>query len=310
MDLLPLLTELFILLSVRASPANSVAAPLTYADTDPITGRPVQCDSCPPGTYLSAGCSSIRKSDCAVCPDGSFTELWNYIGRCLRCGVCGRNQVVKKKCTADSDCQCECKQGYFYHQDYDMCMRHSECPSGCGVLTKGTLEKDTVCSICPNGTFSDIYSTDHKCSQHKSCSDAGLQLVLKGSTWHDNVCANCIELKDGATYLKEIIPAFFIHHKIKLKRLRRIVLKLPSQDVREQEGTFELSFSQLHSRISSLVSSATPMQIRQLPVVLIKMRASHAGEKLRNKLNRIDKNLSKQCNLGSVSKVDLNSALA
>ncbi|MED6289127.1 hypothetical protein CHARACLAT_033153, partial [Characodon lateralis] len=136
MEFLTLLTELFILLSVRAWLANSVAAPLTYADTDPITGRPVQCDRCPPGTYLRAGCSSIRKSDCAACPDGSFTELWNYIGRCLRCGVCGRNQVVKKECTADSDCQCECKQGYFYHQAYDMCLRHSECPSGHGVLTR------------------------------------------------------------------------------------------------------------------------------------------------------------------------------
>ncbi|MEQ2186717.1 hypothetical protein GOODEAATRI_031541 [Goodea atripinnis] len=125
-----------------------------------------------------------------------------------------------------------------------------------------------------------------------------------------NVLTACLLSADGAAYLKEIIPAFFIHHKIKQKRLRRIVLKLPSQDVREQRGTFELSFSQLHSRISSWVSSATPMQIRQLPVVLIKMRASHAGEKLQNKLNRIDKNLSKQCNLGSVSKVDLNSALA
>uniref|UniRef100_A0A3Q2T8Y7 Tumor necrosis factor receptor superfamily member 11B n=1 Tax=Fundulus heteroclitus TaxID=8078 RepID=A0A3Q2T8Y7_FUNHE len=289
------LTELFLLLSVRSWLAHGTTAPPTYEHTDPLTGTTVQCDRCPPGTFLRASCSSDTKSDCAPCPEGSFTELWNYIGHCLRCGICGRNQVVKKECSADSDRQCECKQGYFYRQDYDMCVRHSECPSGHGVLTRGTAETDTVCRICSDGTFSDISSADHNCTQHQSCGNAGMKLVLKGTIWHDNVCA---KVKDGAAYLREIIPAFFIHHKIKIKRLRRIVHKLLPDDVRKQEGTSELSFSELHSRISSWVSSATPMQIRQLPAILIKMRASHAGEKLQNILNAIDKNLSKECHNG------------
>ncbi|XP_007569094.1 tumor necrosis factor receptor superfamily member 6B-like isoform X2 [Poecilia formosa] len=295
MKVLILSTELLILLSVRSWLANGVASPLTYEVTDRITGNPLLCDRCPPGTFLRARCSSTKKSDCAPCPQGSFTELWNYIGRCLRCAVCGRNQVVKKECTPISDCQCECKPGYFYSQDYDMCVRHSECPSGQGVLTKGTPERDTVCGMCSVGTFSDISSTDQICTQHKSCSAAGLQLVLKGAIWHDNLCANCTDLKDGAEYLKEIVPAFFIHHKIKMKRLRRVVNKLPSDNVRKQEGTLELSFSELHSRIRSWVSSATSMQIRQLPAILIKLRASHTGEKLQKKLNRIDKNLLRLC---------------
>lgn len=219
---LTLSTELLILLSVRSCLANGVTSPLTYKVTDPITGNPLQCDRCPPGTFLRARCSSIKKSECAPCPQGSFTELWNYIGRCLRCGDCGRNQVVKKECTANSDCQCECKQGYFYRQDYDMCVRHSECPSGQGVLAKGTAslhylrfilpltvsfidrlcvspagtpERDTVCGRCSVGTFSDISSTDQNCTQHKSCSDAGMHLVLKGAVWHDSLCANCRDRK-------------------------------------------------------------------------------------------------------------------
>uniref|UniRef100_A0A3B3YZN1 TNFR-Cys domain-containing protein n=1 Tax=Poecilia mexicana TaxID=48701 RepID=A0A3B3YZN1_9TELE len=171
---------------------------LTYEVTDPITGKPLQCDRCPPGTFLRASCSSIKERECAPCPQGSFTELWNYIGRCLRCGVCGRNQVVKKECTAISDCQCECKPGYFYSQDYDMCVRHSECPSGQEVLTKGTAETDTVCSVCSEGSFSDISSAHQNCTQHKNCSDAGLQLVLRGSSWHDSVCANCQHQKSTA----------------------------------------------------------------------------------------------------------------
>lgn len=121
-----------------------------------------------------------------------------------------------------------------------------------------------------------------------------------------NVPTVCVVSLDGAEYLKEIVPAFFIHHKIIIKRLRRIVNKLPSDDVRKQEGTSELSFSELHSRISSWVSSATPMQIRQLPAIMIKLRVSHAGEKLQKKLNGIDKNLLKLCHLGNDTEVDLN----
>ncbi|KAM4724678.1 tumor necrosis factor receptor superfamily member 11B-like isoform 3-T3 [Anableps anableps] len=310
MELLTMSAELFLLLlSVHAWLANG-ASSLTFEHTDPITGSPVLCDRCPPGTFLRASCTSIKKSECAPCPQGSFTELWNYIGRCLRCGVCGRNQVVKKECTADSDRQCECKQGYFYHQDYDMCVRHSECPSGQGVLTEGTAEKDTVCSKCSDGTFSDLSSNVLNCTQHKNCSDAGLQLALKGASWHDSVCANCGDLQAGTTHLKEIIPAFFIHHKIKIKRLRRIVNHLPSDNVGKKKETLELSFSELQSRISRWVSSATLMQIWQLPDILIKMRASHAGEKLRKKLNRIDINLLKQCHSRNVRDVALNSPRA
>ncbi len=57
----------------------------------------------------------------------------------------------------------------------------------------GTAYEDTVCHICPNGTYSDIVSAQHNCMEHKSCDAAGLQLVLKGSIWHDSVCTSCEE---------------------------------------------------------------------------------------------------------------------
>lgn len=128
------------LLATRAALLDGVAAQTpTFVHTDPHTGGPVVCDSCAPGTYLSASCTSTRKSVCAPCPPGSFTELWNYIGRCLRCGVCGQNQVEKTACTAKSDCQCQCKQGFYYRDADEMCVRHSECPVGQQVLSKGRL---------------------------------------------------------------------------------------------------------------------------------------------------------------------------
>ncbi|XP_017289371.1 tumor necrosis factor receptor superfamily member 6B-like [Kryptolebias marmoratus] len=298
----PLLLLLLPLLSSLIS-----ASPPTFHHRDPTTGRSLQCDRCPPGTFLRARCASDRSSQCAACPEGSFTELWNHISQCLRCGVCGRNQVVKKRCTAESDCQCECKQGYYYKQEYGMCLQNSACPSGQGVLTEGTAEKDTVCHICSNNTFSDVSSAHDSCKQHKSCSDAGQHLVLNGSSWHDSICANCEELKDKAEYYKEFIPGFFTHHKMNIKRLRRIVHKLPSEGGKKQRETLELNFSELHSRISSWVSSATAAQITQLPDVLIKVGASSLGEKLQKKLNQTDTNLTESCDLDNTRRVDLSS---
>ncbi|XP_037548974.1 tumor necrosis factor receptor superfamily member 6B-like [Nematolebias whitei] len=283
---------LLLLLSVRLWLIT--ASPPTFQHQDPISGRSLQCDRCPPGNFLRARCSSAQSSQCAPCPEGSFTELWNYIPTCLRCGVCGRNQVVKKKCTADSNCQCECKQGYYYNHEHHMCFQHSACPSGQGVLTPGTADKNTVCHICSNNTFSNVSSAHDGCRQHKSCSDAGLKLVLKGSAWHDSVCAKCGEVKDGAECLKEIIPAFFRHHKIKMKSLHRIIHKLSSK--RKIQGrTSKLSFSEHLSLISSWVSSATLTQIQKLPDVLIKVKGKRVGEQLQRKLDQINTCLIKSC---------------
>ncbi|XP_044026823.1 tumor necrosis factor receptor superfamily member 6B-like [Siniperca chuatsi] len=285
-----------VLLSLRATLVGGVAEPHpTFTDRDPNTGRTVVCDRCPPGTYLRARCTDTQKSECAPCPAGSFTELWNYIGKCLRCGVCSQNQVVKTACSADSDCQCECKQGYYYEKKYDMCLRHSECQSGQGVLTKGTADEDTVCQMCPKGTYSDTVSAHQNCTEHKHCNASGLELVLKGSTWHDSVCASCegLRSRDGADYLKEILPAFFVHQKMPITRLRRVVQRLPSEGDRKQKETSGLNLSDLHVRINTWVASATAKQIRQLPKIL--PRANSAGERLQRKLQRIDSHLNELC---------------
>ncbi|XP_037651124.1 tumor necrosis factor receptor superfamily member 6B-like [Sebastes umbrosus] len=292
----PSLLLLLLLLQRRSSLlVDGVAAPLTFRHTDPQTGNSLECDRCAPGTYLRSSCTATRRSECLPCQSGSFTELWNYIGKCLRCGSCGQYQVVKKECSADSDCQCECRQGY-YSNSYDICRRHSECQTGQGVLSKGTADEDTVCHSCPNGTYSNTVSALKNCTQHKSCDAPGLKLVLKGSAWHDSVCTSCQELvlRDGGDYLKEIIPSFLVHQKMTVRRLRQITHKLPSEDGRKQSAS-GLSLSDLLARINTWVTSATANQIRQLPAILIKTGANSAGERLLNKLQRIDLNLNGLC---------------
>ncbi|KAF7641434.1 hypothetical protein LDENG_00281530, partial [Lucifuga dentata] len=127
---------LLLLVSLLPVALVSPAAPLRmFQRTDPHTGMSLLCDRCPPGTYMHACCTATSKTQCAPCPSGSFTELWNHISKCLRCGVCGHNQVVKSACKANSDCRCACKDGHYFHKKYDMCLRHSACPSGHGVLS-------------------------------------------------------------------------------------------------------------------------------------------------------------------------------
>ncbi|KAM7384847.1 hypothetical protein PAMA_011959 [Pampus argenteus] len=282
-----LLPVLLLLLSL------SGVAPLrqTYRDVDPLNGEQVECDRCPPGTFLRSGCTLTRRSQCAPCPEGSFTELWNYIGKCLRCAVCGLNQVIKTPCTANRDCECECKHGYYYKDD--ICYRHSQCMTGQGVQTQGTPDEDTVCHVCPNGTYSNLVSAQQRCMQHRSCEAAGLQLVLKGCTWHDNVCTSCDELqsKDGAEFLREILPTFFVHQRLSIRRLRLIVNKL-SGNGKQQEG---VNYSNLQARLNTWITSATATQLQDLPAVLKKTGANNAAEKLQNKMQRMSSHLKGLC---------------
>ncbi|XP_053190809.1 tumor necrosis factor receptor superfamily member 6B-like [Scomber japonicus] len=220
------------------------------------------------------------------CPTGSFTALWNHIGKCLRCSVCDFNQVATSACTADSDVQCECRQGY-YNID-DMCMRHSQCPVGEGVLANGTATEDTVCQTCPDGTYSDIASNQQSCMQHQNCEAAGLKLVLKGCIWHNSVCVSSEEAKskDGAEYLKEILPGFFVHQKMNPRRLRQLVYKLTNE-----KRTSHQSGSDTLAQINTWLASATVKELRDLPAVLNEIEAAHVGEKLHKKLQRIDSHL-------------------
>ncbi|CAJ1082840.1 tumor necrosis factor receptor superfamily member 6B-like [Xyrichtys novacula] len=297
-----------IFLSIHSSLVNGAPEPVpTFTDTDPITGKSLVCERCPPGTFLRARCTETQKSECAPCPNGSFTELWNYIGKCLRCGVCGHNMVVKTGCTAKRDCQCQCRPGYYYKMKYDMCLRHSECHSGQEVLNAGSPDEDTVCRTCPNGTYSDIVSAHKNCTEHKDCEAAGLQLALKGSVWHNSVCMDCqgSTSKDGAEYLREILPAFFVHQKMAIRRLRQILRRLLSEENKRHEGISGLYLPELLERINTWVSSATAAHIRQLPAILTKTGANNAAERLQNKLQRIDSNVALLCGLNNVMDVQI-----
>uniref|UniRef100_A0A673H9F2 Tumor necrosis factor receptor superfamily member 11B-like n=1 Tax=Sinocyclocheilus rhinocerous TaxID=307959 RepID=A0A673H9F2_9TELE len=91
----------------------------------------LQCKNCPPGTRLGAHCTSSRETDCVPCGPGLFTEFWNYIPNCLRCGACSDHQRVVRPCNGTVNTVCECEAGFFWDQHF--CRRHTECKPGHGV---------------------------------------------------------------------------------------------------------------------------------------------------------------------------------
>lgn len=104
---------------------------------------------------------------------------------------------------------------------------------------------------------------------------------------------------DGADYLRQILPIYFIHHKLSLRRLRQFVRKLPSEDRNKLVGKVSgLDASTLHSLLDAWIATATAADIRRLPDILSKTGASDASERLQSKLQKVDahlKRLTHQC---------------
>lgn len=265
---------------------------LTFQNDDPETGTSVTCDRCAPGTYLLKPCTANQKSNCAQCPTGSFTELWNFIPKCLRCGNCGENEVVERECSPQHDCTCKCKDGYFMKKEYASCVKHTECALGYGAVTKGSSEKDTVCKVCQSGFYSNSVSAHDVCVAHTVCGSRGQFVVLKGSIWHDAFCATCGQLKsqDGADYLREILPSFFVRQRLTIKRMRRFVLNhwAKPEEKPSRETVMSLHRRNLNELINQWVHSASTKQLRLLPTYLNSIRAPMAGIKIEEKLRGID----------------------
>ncbi|KAJ8000147.1 hypothetical protein DPEC_G00201830 [Dallia pectoralis] len=251
------------------------------------------CDQCPPGTYLRHNCDSTHRSDCAECPEGSFTEYWNRIPRCLRCRSCDVNQVVTQGCSPKNDCQCECIEGYFFNSNYEACVRHTECMPGYGANVTGTPHQDTECVRCEPGSYSHVFSAKLPCIAHKKCDADGLQVVLKGTDWHDTLCASCQDLitLDGAKYMRDILPAFCIQiqQKMRNRKMSRLVMKLQQLggERTSREEIMKLSNKGLERLLNSWVQGAGDEQVRRLPDVLTQIGAGPLGERLQRKMDLI-----------------------
>ncbi|XP_013869694.1 tumor necrosis factor receptor superfamily member 6B [Austrofundulus limnaeus] len=278
---------LFLTFLVLLHGVTSASEPVpTYNHQNPFTGGTLTCNRCPPGTHLAAHCTATAPTKCAPCRSDHFTELWNYLPRCLYCNnICTQNQEVETECSPVSNRVCRCKAGFYMMDDF--CMRHSECGLGHGVQTKGTPQKDTVCERCSTGYFSNSSSAMDVCVQHQNCTDRQL-LFLNGSSVHDTVCGTCEDFTNGGETLRAFLLGVISSNKMRRRDLKRFVHRIIH---RSDEDYVDMSFTRqrgpLLDQIRSWLAQAPVHQLKELPKTLRDSDLSSVADRLHNKLSEI-----------------------
>ncbi|XP_028264801.1 tumor necrosis factor receptor superfamily member 14-like isoform X2 [Parambassis ranga] len=170
------------------------------------------CPLCPPGAHVKIDCTEFRTTSCLPCIEGTYMDNPTGRTRCYSCTNCdtGSGLKVKSSCTLTSDAVCEPMEG-FYCTDFkgDKCeaaQRHTSCKPGQYIQENGTAYRDTECSDCSDGTFSD--GTLTSCQPHRQCEAEKLQLIKAGTPSDDAQCGETttnVALAVGVS-----IPVFFL----------------------------------------------------------------------------------------------------
>ncbi|XP_039973303.1 tumor necrosis factor receptor superfamily member 6B-like [Xiphias gladius] len=259
----------------------------TFEHANPFTGENLTCAKCPPGTYMTAHCTATEPTQCSQCRGDHYTELWNYLPRCLYCdNFCAENQEVEKECSPYSNRVCRCKEGFYGTTDF--CSRHAECEPGRGVQTKGTSQMNTVCETCSDGYFSGSSSALETCVKHQECARGQIEL-LPGTITQDKLCGSCGDLANGNETLRTILSGFLGMHRIRVSKMKKFVTRYINKPVPRQRGPL------LH-QIRAWLSQATEEQLKKLPQMLKASQLNSIAEKLDRRLLEIQQ-LSHNCSL-------------
>ncbi|XP_020368915.1 tumor necrosis factor receptor superfamily member 9-like [Rhincodon typus] len=138
---------------------------------------------CPAGWYLNS-----KNQECTPCPAGSYTENPNHGHSCNRCRQCiGGKFLILASCTSISNTKCQCVEGFMCtNKECKSCEAHKVCKKGQQVQQKGDSFRNTVCSDCRNGTYSD--REGGVCKPWTDCSAKRLQVLRNGSQTEDAIC--------------------------------------------------------------------------------------------------------------------------
>ncbi|KAI4811558.1 hypothetical protein KUCAC02_014439 [Chaenocephalus aceratus] len=276
-----LLPALFLLSGVLQGVAVVESVPPTFNHRDPSTRETLICDKCPPGTHMTAYCTPTTPTVCAPCRSRHFTELWNYLPRCLYCNnYCMENQEVETECTATTNRVCRCKQGFYMTNEF--CWTHSKCGPGNGVKTQGTSQIDTVCEQCSDGYFSKSSSALESCVKHQECASGQISL-LPVSNNHDTLCGSCEYLSNGGETLRTFVSGFFSRQRM---RVAKMTLFIASYIHKSEEGvhlsgtTLPKERGPLMDLILTWLAQAPEEQLKTLPLMLKASNLCHMKEKL------------------------------
>ncbi|KAJ1122511.1 hypothetical protein NDU88_000997 [Pleurodeles waltl] len=126
------------------------------------------CKMCMKGFRKVADCKGEGQvTSCRRCEEGSYTEVENYVSKCMLCETCrkGLGQIEKSPCTISSKTVCGCPDGMFQVQvgsDFQ-CQQCKECTHG-RTLKSCEGFHDTICH-CNRGFFHDIEMTCRPCNE-------------------------------------------------------------------------------------------------------------------------------------------------
>ncbi|KAM5218154.1 tumor necrosis factor receptor superfamily member 11A isoform 2-T2 [Hipposideros larvatus] len=152
------------------------------------------CAKCKPGTYMSSKCTATIESVCLPCGPDEYLDTWNEEDKCLLHKVCdtGKALVAVVPGNRTAPRVCACTAGYHWSEDCDCCRRNAECAPGFGVQHPVQLNKDTVCTPCLVGYFSDVFSSTEKCKPWTNCTILGETEAHHGTDKSDVVCSSSL----------------------------------------------------------------------------------------------------------------------
>ncbi|XP_039656621.1 tumor necrosis factor receptor superfamily member 14-like [Perca fluviatilis] len=158
------------------------------------------CPTCSAGSRVRNHCTEFRPTSCLDCDEGTFMDRPTGLTECFPCVRCISDFGLKMKtaCTTTSDTVCEPLEGFYclypIEDDCVEAQKHSSCQPGQYISQKGTALRDTECSDCRDGTFSDGTLLT-SCQPHTQCQSLDLQLIKPGTASTD---AECGEQSSGA----------------------------------------------------------------------------------------------------------------
>uniref|UniRef100_A0A8C5R4U3 Tumor necrosis factor receptor superfamily member 5 n=1 Tax=Leptobrachium leishanense TaxID=445787 RepID=A0A8C5R4U3_9ANUR len=148
------------------------------------------CSLCEPGKKLSAECSELSGTVCVDCDEGEFQDRWSKETYCHQHSYCDTNAGFEQESegTTTTDVKCRCQLGRHCSSGLcETCILNSACEPGYRVSQEASRYSDTVCSPCPNRTFTATKSHTEKCQEWTRCNSDETE-EIPGSSVSDVVC--------------------------------------------------------------------------------------------------------------------------
>ncbi|KAL8179810.1 UNVERIFIED_CONTAM: hypothetical protein K2H54_073111, partial [Gekko kuhli] len=158
------------------------------------------CSRCPPGKKVSVLCTEGSDTTCTPCLAQRFQDAWTKQTVCTPHRYCDHNVglVVRIQGDATRDVLCQCRSGtHCSGRECHTCRENTACGPGEGVGQAATDVRDTVCTDCPVGFFSNVSSATASCQQWSSCEATGLVQKAGGTRFSDTVCEEASKVRSG-----------------------------------------------------------------------------------------------------------------